>query len=72
METAAGYATQALADILPEARAVGLPYVELTTDASNVASRRVIEANGGKLIERFSKPANYGGAASLRFRIALV
>ena len=66
-----GYATQALADILPEARAVELPYVELTTDASNVASRRVIEANGGTLVERFDKPANYGGAASLRYRIAL-
>ena len=66
-----GYATRALADILPEARAVGLPYVELTTDASNVASRRVIEANGGTLVERFDKPASYGGAASLRYRIAL-
>jgi predicted acetyltransferase len=67
-----GYATQALADILPEARQVGLPYVELTTDLSNVASRRVIEANGGRLVERFNKPAGYGGAESLRFRIALV
>jgi predicted acetyltransferase len=66
-----GYATQALADILPEAKREGLPYVELTTDASNVASRRVIEANGGRLVERFNKPAGYGGAASLRFRIAL-
>jgi len=67
-----GYATQALADILPEAIEVGLPYVELTTDASNVASRRVIEANGGRLVERFNKPAHYGGAESLRYRIALV
>jgi predicted acetyltransferase len=66
-----GYATQALADILPEAKLVGLPYVELTTDASNVASQRVIEANGGRLVERFNKPAAYGGAESLRFRIAL-
>ncbi|MDB4899245.1 MAG: acetyltransferase, partial [Gemmatimonadetes bacterium] len=66
-----GYATQALADILPEARLVGLPYVELTTDASNAASRRVIEANGGRLVERFNKPAVYGGAESFRFRIAL-
>ena len=66
-----GYATRALADILPEARSVGLPYVELTTDASNVASRRVIEANGGIIVERFNKPAVYGGAESLRFRIAI-
>jgi predicted acetyltransferase len=67
-----GYATQALADILPEARREGLPYVELTTDVSNVASRRVIEANGGRVVEPFKKPARYGGAESLRFRIELV
>ncbi len=66
-----GYATRALADILPEARQAGLPFVELTTDASNVASRRVIEANGGRIVQRFHKPAVYGGAESLRFRIAL-
>ena len=67
-----GYATRALAGILPEARQVGLPYVELTTDATNVASRTVIEANGGRLVERFHKPAGYGGAESLRFRIELI
>ena len=66
-----GYATHALRLLLPYARAEGLAYVELTTDADNVASRRVIEANGGILIERFHKPAGYGGAESLRFRIAL-
>jgi predicted acetyltransferase len=66
-----GYATQALAGILPEAIAEGLPYVELTTDASNLASRRVIEANGGRVVEKFNKPAHYGGAESLRYRIDL-
>ena len=66
-----GYATRALADILPDARAVGLSYVELTTDVSNVASQRVIEANGGRVVERFDKPAGYGGAESLRYRIDL-
>jgi predicted acetyltransferase len=66
-----GYATQALADILPEAIREGLPYVELTTDVSNAASRRVIEANGGRVVERFNKPAGYGGAESLRYRIEL-
>jgi len=66
-----GYATRALQLLIPEARSEGLPYVELTTDADNIASRRVIEANGGILFERFDKPAGYGGAASLRFRISL-
>ena len=66
-----GYATRALELLIPEARKEGLAYVELTTDADNIASRRVIEANGGKLVERFNKPAEYGGAPSLRFRIFL-
>ena len=43
--------------------------MELTTDATNVASQRVITANGGKLVEEFRKPAVYGGAESLRYRI---
>ncbi len=66
-----GYATRALQLLLPQARAEGLPYVEITTDADNIPSQRVIEANGGKLIERFHKPAGYGGAESVRFRILL-
>jgi predicted acetyltransferase len=66
-----GYATRALQLLLPEARREGLAYVELTTDADNIASRRVIESNGGELVERFRKPAGYGGAESLRYRIFL-
>jgi predicted acetyltransferase len=66
-----GYATRALQLLLPLARGEGLAYVELTTDADNIASQRVIEANGGDLIERFHKSAEYGGAESLRFRILL-
>lgn len=66
-----GYATQALRLLLPDARAVGLPFVELTTDPWNVASQRVIEANGGVLFERFIKPRQFGGLEGLRYRIAL-
>jgi predicted acetyltransferase len=66
-----GYATRALRLLLPHARAEGLAYIELTTDADNVPSRRVIEANGGIVVERFRKPIGYGGAESLRFRIDL-
>ncbi|MDE3054528.1 MAG: GNAT family N-acetyltransferase [Gemmatimonadota bacterium] len=66
-----GYATQALAAVLPLARAEGLCYVELTTDADNVASQRVIEANGGVLHEAFVKPPGFGGRPGLRYRIAL-
>ncbi|MEO8193803.1 MAG: GNAT family N-acetyltransferase [Gemmatimonadales bacterium] len=66
-----GYASRALELLLPEVRLEGLPYVELTTDEDNIGSRRAITKNGGQLFERFDKPAVYGGAPSLRFRIYL-
>lgn len=66
-----GYATLALKLLLPEARAEGLTYVLLTTDPDNLASQRVIEANGGVLVERFRKLPVYGGTESLRYRIDL-
>ncbi len=66
-----GYATRALAFLLPEARAVGLRHIELTTDPGNLVSQRVITANGGVLVGRFGKGAAYDDAEGLRFRIAL-
>lgn len=66
-----GYATQALARVLPLAREAGLPFVELTTDPDNSASRRVIEKNGGVFIERFVRPAAFGSTEALRYRITL-
>jgi predicted acetyltransferase len=42
-----GYATRALAQMLPVARAVGLDRVFLTCHPANTASRKVIERNGG-------------------------
>jgi predicted acetyltransferase len=66
-----GYATLALKLLLPEARARGLEYVELTTDPDNVASQRVVTANGGVLVERFVKTAHHLHAEAMRFRIDL-
>ena len=66
-----GYATEGLRQMLPYARAEGLEYVELTVGADNIASQRVIEANGGIFIERFRKLAAHGGAETQRFRIPL-
>jgi predicted acetyltransferase len=66
-----GYATLALRLFLPEARAEGLPFVELTTDPSNLPSQRVILANHGVLVERFTKPPQFGNVEALRFRIFL-
>ena len=42
-----GYATEALRQILPVARAEGFARVLLTCDDDNEASRKVIRANGG-------------------------
>jgi predicted acetyltransferase len=67
-----GYAKAALAQLLPEAKAVGLPYVDITTDPENMASQRVILANGGVLVEEFTKPSQFGSKLGLRYRIELV
>lgn len=66
-----GCATRALALMLQEATRRDLRHVELTADPLNMASHRVIVANGGVLIERFRKEPAYGGAEALRFRIML-
>jgi predicted acetyltransferase len=66
-----GYATRALRLLLPDARAEGLRYVEITTDPDNLPSQRVIEANGGVLVEEFIKPASLGGTPCLRYRVTL-
>jgi len=61
-----GYATRALALLLPEARREGLDQVELTTDTDNLPSQKVITNNGGTLVERFTKDDAYGGGDTLR------
>jgi predicted acetyltransferase len=66
-----GYATRALGEVLQQAQALGLRYAEITTDPGNMASRRVIERNGGVLVEEFVAPAALGGGRKLRFRVYL-
>ncbi len=66
-----GYASEAVRLLLPEARALGLEYVELTTDLDNVPSQKVITNNGGELVEAFEMPKAYGEGQKLRYRIAL-
>jgi predicted acetyltransferase len=70
-ERGRGYATRALALLLPEARKEGLDHVELTTDTDNLPSQKVITNNGGTLVERFEKDAGHGGGEALRWRIRL-
>ena len=67
-----GHATQALRLLLQEVSEQGLDHVTLTTDPDNLVSQRVIAANGGRLLERFTKPAALGRAEALRWRIDLV
>ncbi len=66
-----GYATEALRLILPRLRAVGLPFIDLTTNADNLPSQRVIVLNGGRLVRPFVKPEAYGGGEGLLFRLDL-
>lgn len=66
-----GYATRALADLLPDAKARGLRYVEITTGIDNIASQRVILANGGVLVEEFVTPPSLGSQRDYRYRIDL-
>jgi predicted acetyltransferase len=66
-----GYATEALSLLLEEARERGLAHIELTTDGANLASQRVIHANGGALLGEEDKPTAFRGGKLLRFRIAL-
>ncbi len=49
------------ASFLPDAKALGLPYVYLTTTTENVASQRVIETNGGVLLNHFTMDRAHGG-----------
>ena len=66
-----GYATLALRMLLDDARAEGLRWVVLTAEPHNLASRRVIEKNGGILEAEFTPPAMYGHTRAMRFKIEL-
>lgn len=66
-----GYATAALAAMLCQAREVGLERLVITCDAGNLASRRIIEKNAGRLTQSFVAPL-YGPGERLRFVVDTV
>jgi predicted acetyltransferase len=66
-----GYATRALHQMLEAAKAEGLRHVDITTDPDNLPSKRVIEANGGVLVEEFTPPPALGRGVKLRYRVLL-
>ena len=59
-----GYATAGLGLVLPLARERGLAWLELTTDAGNRASQRVVEKNGGYVISQQDGRNLHGGGTS--------
>ncbi len=65
-----GHASDALRQMLIEARSVGLGRLEITTDPGNFASQRIIERNGGTFVETFVNQ-RYGPAPHLRYIIDL-
>jgi predicted acetyltransferase len=65
-----GHASEALRQTIIRARSIGLGRVEITTDAENIASRRVIERNGGEFVETFVNES-YGPAPHLRYVVEL-
>src|ERR1043165_5375049 len=66
-----GYATLALRQLLPDAKRESLRYVHIATTPDNIVSQRVIEANGGVLVEEFVKPPAFGSVRALRYRVKL-
>lgn len=66
-----GYATRALALLLPEVSTLGLDHVDLTTDPDNLPSQRVVLSNSGKFVDRFHKVAAFGSGEVFRYRIYL-
>ena len=63
-----GFAKEALRLVLEEARKANLSEVTLTVAENNIASQRVVEANGGEMVK--SAIAS-DGAKHLKYRIVL-
>lgn len=67
-----GLASAALIAVLPEAKSIGLKYIEITTSPDNRAAVRVIEKAGGKFVRSFIADKALGGQETIEFKIALV
>lgn len=66
-----GLASAALVAFMPEAKAVGLKYVEITTSSDNPASARVIEKAGGTKVRTYIADKALGGHETLEYKISL-
>lgn len=63
-----GHGTQALALAIQQAQSLGIEEILLTCDTTNLASKRIIEKNGGKFENRY--PVGNGHPDKLRFWIS--
>ena len=66
-----GYATEGLRQMLVEARRRRLRWLEIVTSPHNLASQRVVERNGGRVVEAFVTAGEQGAEPALRWRIDL-
>lgn len=64
-----GYGTKILELALPKAKELGLNRILLTCDVTNIASRKIIERNGGVLENQIPNPET--GIDKLRFWIEI-
>jgi predicted acetyltransferase len=64
-----GLATEALRELIPIACDLGLSYVDLTVDADNRGSQRVIEKSGGQRIGNVAKLHVYDAEETWLYRI---
>lgn len=64
-----GFGTKALELVLPKARSLGLEKVLITCDSTNIASKKIIESNGGVFESEVS--GEKGHPNKLRFWIKL-
>ena len=70
-----GYATAGLGLLIERLRHSGevpLTYLDITTSRDNIASQKVIVANGGELVDSWDHSPSHAGAPALGYRIALV
>lgn len=66
-----GYATAAVREVALDAAVEGLRWIEITCDVDNLASQGVIEGAGGRFVERFAYPAEYGNGDGFRYHVAI-
>lgn len=66
-----GHASNALLGILPLAKSIGLPHIDITTDVGNLASIGVMTKAGAVFQKRYPKHPMLGLGDEVLYRINL-